>query len=226
MSLEGEPGNANRYERSIKTFLENSKENSDFIERCFWELKGKFDDYGKRMSKWIIFGLALVCIFELLNRHLVSKASISGIDISRLDFLLYAIPPAVAFSFLNLATFNLEQNIYGAMVSELAKQHFSGLNKSSITSLLLSQQGLFPANLPKALVSARAELANQLNLSVQFLFVPICYTSFEIHAYIELFGHSRTSRIGAVISLIITACLFTIAVMSLFNEEALWQKEP
>ena len=219
MSLSDRPENASRYQRSIETFLKNSEGNSDFVERCFWELKNSYDSYGKKMSRWIIFGLAFACVFELLNRHLVSKASISGIDITRLDFLLYLLPPLVAFAFLNLVTFNLEQNVYDRLLGEFARQRFPGLNKSNIMDLFISQQGLFPSYLPKGLVSARAGVANQLNLAVQFFSIPVCYIAFEIYAYIQLFTHSQTSVAGAVLSLIGTACLSAIAAVTVFNEE-------
>jgi hypothetical protein len=210
-----------RYTQVITTFLEKSAGNPDLVERCFWELKSAYDSYGKRFTRWAVFGVAFVCVFELINRRLVSKASISGIDLSHLDFLLYVMPPLIALSFFNLATLNLEQNIFGGILAELAKQRFTGLSESKILDLLISQQGTFSASLPESIVSPKVSRANLINLIIFVLFALGCYVAFEIYAYIELFTHRQTSTVATTISLIVTLCIFAAAAPSLFVAEAI-----
>ena len=124
MSTQDQTAGVSRYEPSVKSLLSSTPKDSDFIKQCFWNLKTEYDAYGKKIALWSVLVVTFICLFELLNRKLVGQVSISGIEISRLSFLLYILPPLVALSGLNLAAFNVEENIYIGVLKEFALQEF------------------------------------------------------------------------------------------------------
>jgi hypothetical protein len=215
MSTPGQGTGASRYQRSIESLLSPPKENREFIIQCFWELKTEFDAYGKKIARWAVLGVAFICLFELINRKLVGQASISGVTISNLRFLLYILPPLVALSSLNLATFNVEQNIYRDVLGELAQQRFPELLKSQVLNLFLSQQGTFGAFMADSFSEPSISGTLKFSRSLQVGIVPACFLVFEIYAYFQLFMHSRSSDVLLAViigSLVLSAFMIVLAI--------------
>ena len=178
MSTQEQTSGVSHYEPSVKSLLSSTKKDPDFIKQCFWNLKAEYDAYGKKIALWSVLGFAFICLFELLNRRLVGQVSFSGIEIRRLSFLLYIMPPLVALSGLNLATFNVEENIYIGVLKEFALQEFPELRKSEILDLFLAQQGTFGAFISDSFSKPLIARSLKVNRTAQILIIPVSFLGF------------------------------------------------
>ncbi len=182
-------------------------------------MKNGYDTFGKKISRWAVLWLTAAGLFELLNRNLVGEVSFSGIKVTHLSFLLYFIPPLVAMSFLNLATFNIEQNLYRDLITEFAKQKFPELHAPGLVGFLFAQSGALGPEMPTSFGKPRIILTLYLSLALQILVVPTAYLTFDIYAYIQLFSHA-SATLPAVISLCVSAVLFALSIPLITTQDA------
>ncbi len=210
-----------KYEEKVKTFLSSASADPDFIKQCFWGLKTEYDFYGKKITRWAIVGIVAACLFELLNRNLIGEIDVSGVKVARLSFLLYIMPPIVAASLLNLATLNIEQNIYLLLLKEFALQQFPALHETEIIALYLAQQGGLVGYIPDSFVKPRTITFLDLSRTGQALLVVASFIIFEFYAYTQLFVHSRHNILPSVISVCISAAILTLAVPLVLNSDTI-----
>ena len=214
MSSRKHAGNVNRIKPAVKRFIESEETDLDFVKQCFWELKAQFDACGKKINRWASLGLLFVCIFELINRKLIKQASFSFIEVNHLSFLLYVLPPLVILSFVNLLGYAIEQDLYDKMVRQLALQKFPGFLASGILGLFFMQQGTLTTDIPSSLnVYGRGIF---IYTGFQEYTVPLCYLSFTVYAYIQIFMHSA-AILPAMLSLGVTIVLLAIVVDIIYN---------
>lgn len=207
------------YEEAISILLSGEKTDPDFIKQCFWELKAECDSSWKKILRWAIIGLSAICLFELLNRSLVGEFTLSGIKVVHLSFLLYIIPPVVAVSLLNVATFNIEQNIYIRTLREFARQQFPSLHESQLLEFFFAHQGTPGTYFPSTLVESRVEISVAFSQAGQFYLVPIAYVAFELYAYFQLFMHVGRNNLPVIISLCVSAILLALACFLIFSKD-------
>lgn len=211
MDVEKGPIAASSHEEIVKTFLSSPEADSDFRIQYLWRLIDEITECGKKMTRWVVLSIVLICFFELLNRNLISEASISGIKISHFTFLLYAIPPLVAFIMLTFLALATEQDIFDKTIRELAKAHFSDLQRTDLIELLYADLSVFGNLIPKSLLSNKRNRGLNTYFVVQAGTFLLLYPIFELYAYTQLFKHSGLTNVTAIASAIISAFLSVIA---------------
>jgi hypothetical protein len=214
--------NSNRYEQAIDALIESPETDSDLVKSCFWELRNAYALCSKRIARWLIFAIILGCVFELINLKFISKASFSFIEITRLNFLMYILPSAVAFTLIQVFAIAIEQNVYQELLLKLAEKKLPGLHMSSMDRLFLAQAGILGADLPKRLKGLGGNVLDYYN-GLQFMLVLVIYAAFELYAYSILLSHSY-SRSASYLSL--TATIFLSIIMILFLTVVVKEAEP
>jgi hypothetical protein len=203
----------NPYEKSIKALLASEETNLDISREMYWELKREYADSAKKLTRWAFWGILLICIFELLNHRLISNASVSFIQVTRLNFLLYLLPPSVTFALVNVLYFAIEQFTYGSLMKELAKQRFPGIYSSGIAALFVSKSGILASEIPRSLMTRRAYRDSNIYWGIQAWAASFTYIGFEVYAYIQLFRHFGASSIAVWLSLCLSGFLTVLALL-------------
>ena len=207
------PSKSRRHEQAINAFIESPETDLDLIKSCFWELRNGYTGCSKRMARWFTIAIVLACVFELTNLRLIDKATISFIEITRLNFLMYILPPAVAFTLIQVCAVAIEQYVYEALMVKLAERKLPGLHLSNMDELFLAQAGFSGADIPPLLRGRSESLLYVYNYAQAFL-VMIAYILFEIYAYSVLLSHSFSLSISAL-SLSVTIMLSIVLTLFL-----------
>ena len=207
-----------RYTQSIEKFLASPETSTEFSRELFWQLKSESSDRLRRVGKWAFFGVIFICIFVLLERNFVTNLSFSGIQINRLNFLAYFLPPAVAFCLVNIYALEDEQSHYGYIMVALAKQGLPGLYVSRVHLLFPNGLGLLSGGIPKAFTTRMGRFNDELFLAAQMFIFHIGFLIFEAYAYVRLFSHGKHSNSAAFISLLVTASFIVIIALRIIDK--------
>lgn len=208
---------SDRYARAIEKFLASPETNIEFSKEIYWQLKSEFSDRQKGMSRWAFYTVVLICIFELLNRRLIGGASLLGIQVDRLGFLAYFLPPAVAFCITTLFAQAIEQLSYGYLMAALAEQELPGLFVSQMNLLFTSTSGLLSSDVPDAFATRFGKFNNSLLFGMQAGFIFVGWLIFEIYAYVELFRHTNHFNAATFASLLVTISFIIMIVLRLIE---------
>jgi hypothetical protein len=196
------------FKQAIDAFIKSPETDPELSKSCFWELKGAYADWSKRIARWFTIAIVLMCTFELINLGLIDKASVAFIEITRISFLVYILPPAVTFTFVQVFAVVCEQTVYQELMLELAGKKFPGLIKSGIRQIFIAQAGVLSADIPTRF-TPRSRTVLDAYFIIQALVIIGGYIAFEVYAYWHLFSHTYSHSIS-IISLCATAFLFIL----------------
>jgi hypothetical protein len=212
-NIKGQP--ARRYELAVKKFLLSPETDMEICREVFWATKSEWDNASKRIGRWVSYGLICAGVFELLCKGFVNNATLAGVEVSHLSFLLYFLPPAVAWCVVNTFTLLGEQDIYGNIMYQIAKQKLRGLSDSKLVNLLTGSYGLLSSDIPPELETRMGGFNSSLYIGFQLLFVIIAPLIFQIIAYMQLFHHIGHTEAGAIVSLMASAVLVVVLFLQI-----------
>ena len=110
-------------------------------------------------------------------------------QINRLNFLLYVLPPAIAFCIANIFALYDEQDNYDHLMRELEKQKFPGLFASAIGGLFTNSYGLLAGTIPGRLATPFGKFNNSFYVTVQNIFMilgPLVLKSMHTCSYLAM----------------------------------------
>src|SRR6266480_1908018 len=203
---------SDRYKKSVERLLESSEVDFDLIKQCYWELRSQYERAVSKMSRWLIWGIVSILLFELLNRRLINSASTWFIELSHLSFLLYILPVFTSLVVLNVMALTLEGLNYTALMAEFTKQAFRSLYESGIGRLLSAHNGFSGLSAPSSIIGKTANRTFSLFGNVQAALLILGYIAFEAYAYAQLFRHEGSTNIATICSLIVSVSVTLLAI--------------
>lgn len=201
-----------RYVQAVSELYKLPQEDSEFCRELYWQLRSEYLNRWSRISRWTIYAVVSACLFVLLNRNLVGGATVFGVQLARLSFLTYFLPPTAAFCILSIMIAIDESASYENLMACLAKAKLSAFYDSKIHLLFTSGFGPLSSNLPKTFVTPLGRFNNSLYAGVQFTLMLVGCLSFEIYAYIYVFDHSNVLA-GAIASLFVTGLFIVMTAL-------------
>jgi hypothetical protein len=201
-----------RFGLAVSKLIESPETDIELSREVFWKLKSEYANCTNRIARWSLYMFGSAFLFLLLNKNIVGSASIVGIQVDRLAFLTYFLPPIVGFCWVNITAAADEQWVYEHLMVYLAKAKLPGLHASEICVVLTSNNGLLGSDIPSAFMNRLGKFNNALYVGTQTLIGVVFYLSFEIYAYIYLFGHSE-EKIGTIVSLFAAVSFLVMTVL-------------
>jgi hypothetical protein len=187
----------------VNRFVDSQETTPELLKDCLWRLSEALKEVTNSQRRIAAALLTSVATFELINRNLVGGAALLGMKLARLNFLLIALPVAVAYTLARLAALGRNREVCLAAYYRLAHRAFPGLYASHIDRLLAYSEGLVFSRVPKIYLSPRGRwIGTALPIvepTVYFLMVP----GFEVYAFCQLFAKKGAGDLGVWAALLI-----------------------
>jgi hypothetical protein len=196
----------------VKHFLDDVASTSEMKRELLWRLLDAVKEVQKAIKRDLILLAILVFAFELINRKLVGEASAAGIKLSKLEFLRYVIPVALAYIFLRIMITSQHGGALKDAYLRFSEGSFPGLRRSALDVLLAPGPLPLSAQTPDEYLSGKfVKVLNLIDLTESVLFVYVLPVGFTVYAATQLFRSSATPHIGAVLTSISTVSLLAVS---------------
>ena len=147
--------------------------------------------------------------FELLNRSLVTEASMAGIKLTRIEFLAILIPAATSYQYLRFAALARDLGAYHSVFYLITNGKFSGLWSSDLDRMILHLGGPTTTQLPAVYAPHQRRLAVGASLTELTLYniLPLLFAGY---AFWQLFSAHGPSDPLVWLSLIVSIFLLSV----------------
>ncbi|MFC0532239.1 hypothetical protein [Phytohabitans kaempferiae] len=194
--------------------LLDQQDDPDFVRECVW----RFVDYAKEIcsqAKRAALGVVLIVFaFELLNRGLISEASITNFKLSELGFLLPILPVLASYLLLRIALLEREYDIFQDIYLELTRQALPGFWKSDLDVLLWPNMNPTIGQIPKSFIGRGRSLI-MLGSNFEGAIIMALPVVFLVHAYTELFEDNGFHSAPVWVSFALSAGLQVMAFLNM-----------
>jgi hypothetical protein len=195
----------------VRTFLEAKETTPDLLRETMWRIVEIIREILRSQRRAAILLVAFAFAFELLNRSLVTEASLAGIKLSRIEFLAILTPVAISYLYLRFAALGRDLGAYSFVLYHVTNGKFPGLNESHLDRMIIYIGGPTIAPLP-ALYAPHyrrvAVVTGLLELALYNL-LPLLFTAY---AFWQLFSAHGPKDLLVWLSLTISTLFLAAAL--------------
>jgi hypothetical protein len=194
-----------------RIFLEARETTPELLRETMWRLVDIVREILRSQRRTAILLVAFSFAFELLNRSLVTEASLAGIKLSRIEFLATLTPVAISYAYLRFAALARDLGAYMSVLHHLITGKFPGLYESHLDRMIIYLGGPTIAPLPVTYAPHYRRVAAVASVSELSLYnlLPLLFTAY---AFWQLFSAHGPRDPLVWISLIISTLFLAVAL--------------
>lgn len=208
-------------EQAIQSFKDQAIDSPELAREAFWRLLDNIKASHNRVKRSFALTAFFALAFELLNRGLVSEASVGGVKLVKLEPLKFVVPIAIGFLFFNAMSAIRDRNVVSSLYGRVSEAVYPDLHESGIDAAL-APAGLLTSIFPDVYVSDRTRgLAAAFSTFEHVAVAILLPVGFFIYTTVQLFSQSGVASLGAWVSAVLTAILIAagLAIMLIMQGE-------
>jgi hypothetical protein len=220
-SMTTKPGELAPVEQAIGSLKNQSRKSPELAREAFWRLLDRIKEYHDRVKRSLALMILFALAFELLNRGLISEASVAGIKLTELESLRLAIPVAIGYVFFSAMSAIRDRLVVTSAYARASQALYPDFHESAIDAVL-APAGLITSIFPWVYVPDRTRtLGGIFSVIEHFTVELILPVGFFVYAVTQLFSQGGVASLGVWVSTILTAILIAagLAVVLLASSE-------
>lgn len=215
-----EPAKLTPVEQAVAAFEAQALKSPELARETFWRLLDNIKECQRRVNRSLILMAVFALLFELLNRGLVSEASVGGLRLTGLESLIFVPPIAIGFEIFYAMSAIRDRNVMISAYGRLSSAIYPDLNESHVDALLVTPSGFVTPNFPSVFINARAfRLSAILGASEYVMFGLVLPIALPAYTIAQLYGHYGIGAWQSWISAVLTSAFVVIGFATLFSME-------
>jgi len=220
MEQEREPGKLTPVEQAVKAFEEQALKSPELAREAFWRLLDNIKEFQKRVNRSFVLMAVFALVFELLNRRLVSEASVGGLRLTELESLSFVLPVAIGFEVFYAMSAIRDRNVMIGAYGRLSVAIYPKLDESRINALLVTPSGFITPSLPGVHINDRAfRLASFLSTFEYVVFGFLLPIGLPAYVLVQLFRHGGFAVLEVWVSAVLTSIFIVVGFAIFFSME-------
>lgn len=192
-------------DQAIKSFEAQAMKSPELAREAFWRLLDNIRHFQNSAMRSFTLMIFFALAFELLNRGLVSEASVGAVKLAKLDTLKFIFPVAIGYKYFTAVSAVRDRNIMASAYVRVSDAVYPKLHDSGIDSLLSVPSGLVTSLFPWVYVddtSARlVAILSALEHAVAALVLPVALPAYTL---VQVFRQDGADSWQAWTSLVLT----------------------
>lgn len=193
----------------------------NYVLQFLADLRNNMRDAERRTRRTTGFILLFAAVFELINRHGISEATLVFVKLNSLDFALIAIPVVIAYLCYEIAGHVTDSNDLYWVHAKLTEARYPSMRASNLDLLLIPIGDPFGQAIRAVTFSRRGRLFTLLSWArfpLQIIAPSAAAYAFEIYALVQIFAHFGATNVFVWLSGLLTITFLVLAVAAVATE--------
>jgi hypothetical protein len=193
----------------------------DYVLQFLADLRNNMRDAEQRTRRINGSILLLATVFELINRHGISEATLFFVKLNSLDFALIAIPVVIAYLCYEVTGHVTASNDLYWMHTKVTEARYPSVRANNLDLLLIPVGDAFGQAIRTATFSDRSRIFRLLSWA-RFPLLTIVPSAaayaFEVYALVQIFAHFGGANVLVWLSGILTITFIALAIAAVATE--------